>query len=153
MALYQNQTYDPNSWLGGTNFGSGANAGGGFDLTGLGNYGAPTAGVAAGTPAAAALKPAGANPGSFELGANLGTAQLALGGLSSLGSIWSAFNAQKLAKKQFDYTKSVTDTNLANSIQSYNTTLADRARARGAMEGQSQAQQDAYVAQNSLRRQ
>lgn len=112
-------------------------SGGGYDMSGLGNYGAPAAGASA--------------AGATGLGFNVPTAQLALSGLGAIGNIMSSFNAQKLAKKQFEYQKGITDTNLANSIQSYNTTLADRGRARAAMEGQSPQEAAAYIAQNSLR--
>lgn len=130
--------YNPNDFqfAGATSLGSGLATGGagGYDSSGLGQY----------TPQASAAGAAG-------LGFNVPTAQLALSGLGAIGNIMSAFNAQKLAKKQFEYQKGITDTNLANSIQSYNTTLADRGRARAAMEGQSPQEAAAYIAQNSLR--
>lgn len=90
--------------------------------------------------------------GTNGLGFNLPTAQLGLSALGSLGSLIGAFNASNLAQKQFDYTKGVTDTNLNNSIKSYNTSLSDRARARGAVEGQSAAETQAYIDKNSLSR-
>lgn len=83
---------------------------------------------------------------------NIGTGQLALGGLSTLGNLWSGLNAMNLATKQFKFTKDVTNTNLNNQISSYNTALADRARARGVAEGQSQDQVNDYVNRNSLHR-
>lgn len=86
------------------------------------------------------------------MGGPLGVASLGLSALSSLGSLWMGLKAQKLAKKQFKFTKDVTNTNLANQIQSYNTALADRARSRGVMEGQSQGQVDNYITTNSLNR-
>lgn len=86
------------------------------------------------------------------LGGPLGIASLGLSALSSLGSLWMGLKAQKLAKKQFKFTKDITNTNLANSIQSYNTALADRARARGVMESQSPEQVQAYIDANSLSR-
>lgn len=119
---------------------------GGYSTAGLGatpGAYAPAAGAAGSATAGAA--------GATGLGFNVPTAQLALSGLGAIGNIMSAFNAQKLAKKQFEYQKGITDTNLANSIQSYNTTLADRGRARAAMEGQSPEQAAAYLQQNSLR--
>lgn len=95
---------------------------------------------------------AGAASNGFQFGANLPTAQLAINGLQSLGSLWGAFNAQKLAKDQFNYTRKVTDTNLNNSITSYNTALADRATARAKTQGDSAAERDAYIAENRLSR-
>ena len=86
------------------------------------------------------------------LGMNIGTGQLALGGLQTLAGLWSAYQQNKLAKQQFNYTKGVTDTNLANQIKSYNTALEDRSRSRGAVEGQTQAQMDDYVNRNRASR-
>ena len=85
------------------------------------------------------------------LGFNLGTGQLALGAIGTLGNLWAAFQAQKLAKEQFDFQKGVTNTNLANQIQSYNTSLVDRINARSFMQGDSQGTTDAYIAANSLK--
>lgn len=99
--------------------------------------------------------PGGTGSGSgnpeFQFGANLPTAQLAMGGLSTIGNLWGAFQSNKLAKNQFDLSKRVTEANLNNQISSYNTALSDRARSRGATEGQSQSDIDRYVAENRLR--
>lgn len=84
------------------------------------------------------------------LGMNLGTAQLGIGGLGALAGLWNGMQARELASKQFDFTKRTTETNLANQLQTYNTALADRARSRGVVEGQSQAQVDDYLARNRL---
>lgn len=85
------------------------------------------------------------------LGFNLGTGQLVLGSIGTLGNLWAAFQAQKLAKEQFEFQKGVMNTNLANQIQSYNTSLSDRIVARGYMQGDSQETVDKYIADNSLR--
>lgn len=85
-------------------------------------------------------------------GFNLPTLGGAFQGLSSLGNIWNAFQSQKLAKDQFNFAKQTGETNLANSIQSYNTQIQDRARARGAAEGQSDAAIQDYIARNNLTR-
>lgn len=85
------------------------------------------------------------------LGMNLGTANLALGGIGTLGNLWAAFNAQKLAKEQFQYQKGITDTNLANQIQSYNTALVDRIKARASVTGAGESEVNQYIADNSLR--
>ena len=88
---------------------------------------------------------------STPLGMNLGTGQLVLGGIGTIGNLWSAWQAQKLAKDQFNYQKDITDTNLANQIQSYNTALTDRINARGFTQGDSQSTIDQYIENNSLR--
>ena len=88
---------------------------------------------------------------SSPLGMNLGTGQLVLGGIGTIGNLWSAWQAQKLAKEQFNYQKDITDTNLANQIQSYNTALSDRMNSRGFMQGDSQSTIDQYIEENSMR--
>ena len=88
---------------------------------------------------------------STPLGMNLGTGQLVLGGIGTIGNLWSAWQAQKLAKEQFNYQKGITDTNLANQIQSYNTALSDRMVARGFTQGDSQSTIDQYIEENSMR--
>jgi hypothetical protein len=95
------------------------------------------------------VSPSGLGSG---LGMNIGTGQLALGGLGALGNMFTSMQAQGLAKKSFDFQKGVTNTNLANQIKTLNTSIMDRARARGAVEGQSQSQVDDYINRNSLSR-
>ena len=82
---------------------------------------------------------------------NIGTGQLVLGGIGAIGNLWSSWEAQKLAKEQFNYQKGITDTNLANQIQSYNTALSDRMVARGFTQGDSQSTIDQYIEENSIR--
>ncbi len=103
------------------------------------------------TPTTPTIPAAGASTGT-RLGFNMPTANLALAGLSTIGNLWAAFKAQKLAKEQFRYTKEITDTNLANQIKSYNTTLADRSFSRAKVEGRDAASAQAYIDANSLRR-
>lgn len=79
-------------------------------------------------------------------------AGLALQGLSTIGGLYAAFQQLGLAKKQFNFQKQAWDTNLGNQIKSYNTALEDRARARAAMEGQSQEQANTYIEQNRMTR-
>ena len=93
-----------------------------------------------------------------ELGFNIPTFQLALGGLQTIGNLWNAFQMSKLAKDQFAYTKDVTETNLANQIQSYNTTLEDRIRSRAAFEnghngGMRRSEVGGYLEEHKLTRQ
>ena len=91
------------------------------------------------------------NSMSTPLGMNIGTGQLVLGGIGTIGNLWSAWQAQKLAKEQFNYQKGITDTNLANQIQSYNTALSDRNTSRGFTQGDSQSTIDQYIEENSMR--
>lgn len=91
------------------------------------------------------------------LGMNTGTMSLALGGLQTIGGLWAAFEQNKLAKKQFEFQKNVTNANMANQIQSYNTTLGDRIHARAYTEqgqagGMTQAGAAQYMAQHSLQK-
>lgn len=112
-----------------------------FGIGSPGSYGLPN--MTGGGPS-----PIGASGPS--LGLNFDTAKLALTGLSSIGNLWAAFNAQKLAREQFNFSKDFANRNLANQTTSYNTQLSDRARSRGFVEGQSQSQIDDYVRLNSL---
>lgn len=119
------------------------------------NFGIPTLNLPAGfydTPGLAPTAPPGTSGAGGGTGLMGGPVGLALTGLQTLGNLWGAFQAQKLAKKQFKLTKDVTETNLANQIKSYNTALADRARSRGVMEGQSPDQVSQYISSNALSR-
>lgn len=109
----------------------------------------PTAGVA-GVSGAGDLT--GGQDAGFKLGWNMPTFQAGLQGLNTLGNVWGAWQAGKLAKDQLNFTKMVANTNLNNQIKSYNTALEDRARSRAAVEGQTAAQQQAYVDRNRLDR-
>ena len=71
-------------------------------------------------------------------------------GLQTVAGLYNAYNSNKLAKQQLRFSRNFANANLANQTQSYNTALADRARSRGVMEGQSQAQVDSYIAANRL---
>ncbi len=87
-------------------------------------------------------------PGGGLFGAG-GGASIALGGLQTLGSIWSSFQQMKLAKKSLKFQKNAFKTNLANSTKVYNTALEDRIRARYATEGRPE-EADAKIAENRL---
>lgn len=90
--------------------------------------------------------------GGSGFGFNMPTAQLALTGLGTVGNLWAAFQAQNLAKQQFNYTRDVTNTNLNNQIKSYNTSLEDRARSRGFVEGSTADAISSYIDKNRLSR-
>lgn len=93
-----------------------------------------------------------ANTGNFDLGWNAPTLKMGLSGIGTLGNLWGAWQSNRLARDQLNFTKDVTNTNLNNQIQSYNTALEDRARARGAMEGQTTAETQSYIDKNRLNR-
>jgi len=86
------------------------------------------------------------------LGMNLDTLKLGLSGIATIGNIYAALQANKLAKKQFNFSKKAYNANMANSIQSYNTTLADRLNSRAKVEGSSDDQAAAEIAANSLQK-
>lgn len=90
--------------------------------------------------------------GSSGFGLNSNTLGLGLNGLQALGSFLQGNKAYKLASDQFDFTKGITNTNLNNSIKSYNTALEDRLRARGVTEGTDPAVVQSNIARNRLSR-
>ena len=89
---------------------------------------------------------------SAGFGMNANTLNFGMQGLNTLGNVWGAWQSNKLAKDQLNFTKMITNTNLNNQIKSYNTALKDRSRSRAAVEGQTSAQAQAYVDENSLSR-
>ena len=76
-----------------------------------------------------------------------------IGGLmSGAGSLWGAYNSGQqlgLAKDAFGLQKRAFETNLANSIASYNTALEDRIRGRSSNPNEADVQ--AYLAANKLK--
>lgn len=93
-----------------------------------------------------------ATAGNSGFGMNMGTAGLALGGLQSLNGLIQGNKAFGLAKDQFKFQKNVTNTNLNNSIKSYNTALEDRLTARGVAQGDDAATVQANIDKNRLSR-
>lgn len=96
----------------------------------------------------------GSNPGFFgdntDFGWNANTLSFGMKGLEGLGNLWGAWQSNKLAKDQLNFTKNFARANLANQTQAYNTSIEDRARSRGAVEGQTSAEQAAWVNRNRL---
>lgn len=86
----------------------------------------------------------------LEFGANIPTFQLGLQGLGTLGNLWGTFQSNKLAKDSFNFQKSFAQQNLANQIKNYNTTLTDRATARGFVQGDSAEKTQQYIDNNKL---
>lgn len=106
---------------------------------------AGAAGAGIGTMPGAPAAGAGTGPGFF----NTGNAQLVLGGIQTIGSLWNSFQQQKLAKETFAFNKQAYQTNLDNQRSTYNTALEDRIRSRYATEGRSE-QADSYIDNHSL---
>ncbi len=96
----------------------------------------------------------GTDTGTDLMGGNIwgkgGMASMALGGLQTLGTLWGAFQQNKLAKTSLKFQKDAFKTNLANSTQVYNTALEDRIRARYVTMGKSSADADKQIAEHSL---
>ena len=80
-------------------------------------------------------------------------------GIQGLGSLAGAFGnlymgnkALKFAKDQFNFQKDLANTNLNNSIKSYNTKLGDIANTRSVMETGSTGKYDNWYNDNKLTR-
>lgn len=145
--LTGNQQQQPGmySWLAGANQNQGMN----FNTPAM-NY-QPGAAIGMATqPQQQTL--AGAGGLTNQLGLNLPTFQLGLGALNTVGNLYGAFSANNLAKDQFKFAKNITNTNLNNQIQSYNTALEDRARSRATAENRDQSTADEYINKNKLSR-
>jgi len=69
--------------------------------------------------------------------------------LGSLGTLWSGIQSNRIARDSLNMQKSAYKENLANQKQSYNTSVADRATARGAQYGDSGYAAD-YTKENSI---
>jgi len=89
------------------------------------------------------------SPGFFGKG---GMAQVGLGAISTLGSLWNSFQQNKIAKKSLALQERTFETNLKNQTKTYNTELTDRIENRYRSEGREnyQEQADSYVDKNKL---
>lgn len=72
-------------------------------------------------------------------------------GIGAIGGLWGAIQQNKIAKQQLALSREAYNTNMNNSIKTYNTSLEDRIRARYAMEGRSD-QADGYIDEHKLSR-
>lgn len=91
-----------------------------------------------------------ATASALNFGFNIPSAQLALGGINTAAGLWGGLQAQKLAREQFDFTKSMATKNLANQTQSYNTALSDKINARAKTQGMTAQETQAYLDKNRL---
>ena len=105
--------------------------------------------IASGAPGSINGPAAGASNG---LGFNQPTLQLGVGALTSLGNLWTGLKAADVAKDQLNFVRTMGNANLNNQMKLINTRIEDRARARGAMEGQSAEQVQGYIDRNRLTR-
>ena len=112
----------------------------GNDPTVTGSYGdAPT------------FDPIGNQQGGSDFGWNTGTLNTGFKGLATLGNLWGAFQGNKLARKQLSLATDAYNTNLTNSIKSYNTQLEDRIRSRYVYNDKAgQAEADRQIEANKL---
>lgn len=85
-------------------------------------------------------------------GLGMDEARLGLAGIGTLGGLWGAFQQASLARKQFNYTKDITETNLANSMKQYNNGIVDRANNRAIVEGRDAGYTQSYIDRNTLSR-
>lgn len=70
--------------------------------------------------------------------------------LQGLGTLWGGFQQNKIARDSLNFQKSAYNTNLANSIKSYNLALTDRMTARGTQNESSSAAVQEQIAANRL---
>lgn len=123
-------------------------AGAGAASTGAGGLGTPD--VEAANVNAPQVGGQGANgPSFFGKG---GMAQVGLGAIQTLGSLWNSFQQNKIAKKSLALQERTFETNLSNQTKTYNTELEDRIRNRmqGAGKGLDSKEADSYIERNKL---
>lgn len=121
-------------------------------LAGMGVQASPTAGLAAGATPTMDLSKAA--PGLFsnaDGSFNWQGVGNVMQGVGALGGLWGGIQQNKIAKQQLALSREAYDTNMNNSIKTYNTALEDRIRSRYAMEGRS-GEADAYLEKNRLSR-
>lgn len=90
------------------------------------------------------------NPGDFLGGRYLPAMNFGLSALTSIAGLSFANQGRRLARDQFRHARSVTNTNLANQLASYNTRLEDRAAARAAGLNWSDEERQEYIDRNRL---
>lgn len=128
-------------------------SGGQYQGNGVTTFAAPDVGApsVSGNSASFASPAASLGAGSG-IGLNLGTLGAGFQGLSALSGFLQGNKALNLAKDQFKFQKGLANTNLNNSIKSYNTALEDRLTARGAMQGDDPAATQERIDRNRLSR-
>lgn len=131
-------------------------AGGNYQGNGATTFAAPTtAAPQVNGNNAAFVSPANVgtvNPAAGGFGMNMGTVGLGLQGLSSLSNLIQGNKALDLSKDQFKFQKAFANTNLNNSIKSYNTALEDRYNSRAVAEGRTSESAAEQIERNRLTR-
>lgn len=84
------------------------------------------------------------------LGTNIGTIRNVAEILAGFGQVIGGFQANRIAKDTLNFQKKTFDTNLANTIKSYNLALEDRIRSRYAQNERSTAEADSTIAANRM---
>ena len=138
---------DPNVQQAYINFNPSSAGSSGSAQNGLSSAAVPSSGPGSGN----LLNGATSNGLNTGFGMNIGTGQLALNGLSTLGNLWTAWNAQQLAQQSFNFNKTLASDNYANQAQAYNTQLGNIESERASMTNQTPAQAQAYVQQHSVK--
>ena len=88
--------------------------------------------------------------GASGFGWNMGTLDLVLGGIKTIGNLWASWQQNKLAKEQLKMQTDLANINVANQIDAYNTALEDKTRHRASFNELSQGESDAYLASHKL---
>ena len=114
------------------------------------------------TPSAAAASPTTQTPGSTTpqtnlgpstpLDWNVGTMQLGLSGIQTLGNLWTSWNAIDLAKKNYNMQHNLSQANLDNQVQTTNNALEDKINSRYVTEGKSSADASNYLSSHELKK-
>lgn len=100
------------------------------DLGGMPNWGNDPTVTGSSSLNIPTFDPTGKQQGGSDIGWNIPTLQTGFQGLATLGNLWGAYQGNKLARKQLALSTDAYNTNLTNSIKSYNTQLEDRIRGR-----------------------
>lgn len=84
------------------------------------------------------------------LGENSGSIKNIAETVGGLAQVWGGLQSNKTAREALNFTKSSYQTNLANSIQSYNTALENSARGAAAQNGWNKKRTNKYIEDNKL---
>lgn len=89
--------------------------------------------------------------GLFGDGGIAGGLAMGMQGLAGIGNLFMGNSQLKLAKQNLGFQKEAFYANMRNSIQSYNTAMADRINSRYSDREKTQAEKDEMIEKNSLK--